>query len=402
MSLATVIHAGIRSSERASIALVLMGGGARTAYQVGVLRAVAAMLLEHPRGGARFPFQVLIGTSAGAINAAFLAAHAQQGGQAFEELARFWRQLRCGDVYRLDVPGWTRYSRLAAVLSLSRHIQKRGALLDNAPLAELLRRGISLEGLEGALRSKTIDALAVSASSYSSGVHWTFCQTANRATFQPWTHPGRRAEFQILGVDHWLASSAIPFLFPAGRLQVDGRDEHFGDGSMRQIAPLSPAMHLGAGKILVIGVGQPERPSLVLGAEEAVPPRGPTLGNMAGHVMASVFHDTLQADVEQTYRVSETFDRLPPEVASALHYKAIEVLALAPSCSLDALAQQHTDELPVALRRALAALGMLKGSGGTLASYLLFEPGFVQSLIALGESDASARRGELMKLIVGD
>lgn len=401
MSLATVIHAGMRSSERASIALVLMGGGARTAYQVGVLRAVAAMLCEHPRGGMRFPFQILIGTSAGAINAAFLAAHAQQGAQAFEELARFWGQLRSGDVYRLDVPVWSRYSRLAAILSLSRHIQKRGALLDNAPLARLLRRGISFDGLEGALRSNAIDALAVSASSYSSGVHWTFCQTASRATFQPWTHPGRRAEFQVLGVEHCLASSAIPFLFPAGRLQVEGRDEHFGDGSMRQIAPLSPAMHLGARKILVIGVGQPERPGLVSGPE-AVPPRGPTLGNMAGHLMASVFHDTLQADVEQTHRVSETFDRLPPEVASALHYKAVEVMALAPSCSLDALAQQHTDELPVAVRHALAALGMLKGSGGSLASYLLFEPGFVHSLMALGKSDAMAQRTDLLKLIVGD
>jgi NTE family protein len=251
------------------------------------------------------------------------------------------------------------------------------------------------------LRSNTIDALAVTGSSYSSGVHWTFCHTASRAEFQGWARPGRRAEYQRLSIDHLMASSAIPFLFPATSLQVDGRQEHFGDGSMRQVTPLSPAMHLGARKILVVGVGQPERPGLGV-AQVAARAAGPTLGSMAGHVMASVFHDTLQADVEQTQRVTQTINSLPPEAAAAMPYRPIDVLAIAPTRSLDALAQQFTSELPASIGDALGALGILKGSGGTLASYLLFEPGFVQSLIEMGESDALAQREELLELILGD
>lgn len=403
MSLDTIIHAGLRQYGRPTVALVLMGGGARTAYQVGVLRALAAMLKAHPGAARSFPFQILIGTSAGAINSAFLASRAMQGLQAFDQLAEFWGRLRSTDVYHLNVPHWARwlrFSRVAVALSLSRHARANGALMDNTPLAEILRKGIPLDGIETALRSNTIDALAVTGSSYTSGVHWTFCHTASHAEFQGWARPGRRAEYQPLTIKHLMASSAIPFLFPATALQVDGREEHFGDGAMRQVTPLSPAMHLGARKILVVGVGQPERPGLVSG-QLATQERGPTLGSMAGHVMASVFHDTLQADVEQTQRVTQTINRLPREAAAAMPYKAIDVLAIAPTRSLDALAQKFTKELPVVIRDALGALGVLKGSGGTLASYLLFEPGFVQSLIAMGEEDAYAQKDELMELILG-
>ncbi|HRF12164.1 MAG: Patatin-like phospholipase [Candidatus Accumulibacter phosphatis] len=400
MSLSTIIHAGMRQYERPPLALVLMGGGARTAYQVGVLRALATLLQSHPGVSRSFPFQILVGTSAGAINAAFLAGRAREGLQAFEELAAFWGRLRSIDVYRLNTRRWLRFSRVALALELSRYIQLRGALLDNTPLAELLRQGISLGNIESALRSKTIDALAVTGSSYTSGVHWTFCQTASRETFQPWTSPGRRAEFQPLTIAHLMASSAIPFLFPATALTVEGREEYFGDGSMRQITPLSPAMHLGAQKILVIGVGQPERSGLaaaLLGTHG----HGPSLGSMAGHVMASVFHDTLQADVEQTRRVAETINGLPQEAVAAMRYKAINVLVMAPTQSLDALALQYTDELPATIQDALSALGMLRGGGGALASYLLFEQGFVQSLMAMGELDATARAAELIELITG-
>lgn len=401
MSLATVIHAGMRQYDRPTIALVLMGGGARTAYQVGVLRALATMLQAHASGARAFPFQILVGTSAGAINATFLAGRAREGLQAFEELAAFWGRLRSTDVYRLSSPRWLRFSRLTLALSLSRHVQARGALLDNTPLEEMLGRGIAFDSIETALQSKAIDALAVTGSSYTSGVHWTFCQTASREAFQPWTRPGRRAEFQRLSTAHLLASSAIPFLFPATALEVEGRREHFGDGSMRQITPLSPAMHLGAQRILVIGVGQPERPGLAAPLPDPAGHR-PSLGSMTGHVMASVFHDTLQADVEQARRVAETINGLPQEALSAMRFKAVDVLAMAPTQSLDALAQRYTGELPATIRDALGALGMLSGGGGALASYLLFEPGFVQSLMAMGEGDALARADQLLELVVGN
>ena len=395
MSLGTIIHAGLVRPSRPLHALVLMGGGARTAYQVGVLQALAAMLQLQAGNDAKFPFQVLVGTSAGALNVAYLASAAMRGLDAFGDLSLFWSKLRCGDVYDLDVPRWVRVSRLATALTLWRRARQNSALLDNMPLVDTLHRRVSLAAIDESLAQKAIDAVAVTASSYTSGVHWTFCHTARDPKQQAWTRPGRRAEFTPLTIEHLMASSAIPFLFPATPLWVDGHPEFFGDGSMRQVSPLSPAMHLGAHRILVVGVGQPQRSSLVTGA--AGPSRGPSLGGIAGHAMASVFHDTLQADVEQAQRVTQTLHQLPREVAAVLPYRSVEVLAIQPTQSLDALATQHAQLLPKSVRRALGGLGALKGGGGgALASYLLFEPSFVQALIALGEQDAYARKAQLL------
>ncbi|MBC5785575.1 patatin-like phospholipase family protein [Ramlibacter sp. USB13] len=390
MSLGTVIHEGLTRPARAR-ALVLMGGGARTAYQVGVLGAMAAMLRLHRAPPERFPFHIVVGTSAGALNAAYLAGAASRGLGAFDELRSFWAGLHCGAVYRLDAPWWVRFSRILAAARLWRHARTRGAILDTMPLVDTLHRRISLAGIEASLQSGALDAVAVTASSYTSGTHWTFCHTRADARHEGWNRPGRRAEFQPLTIEHLMASSAIPFLFPATPLWVDGRREYFGDGSMRQISPLSPAIHLGAREVLVIGVGQPERAGLA-GAPAGVP----GLGAIAGHAMASVFHDTLQADVEQTQRLARTLDELPREVAGVLPYHAIEVLALQPSESLDTLARVHLKLLPAGVQRALGGLGALREGSGSLASYLLFEPAFVQALVALGERDAYAHKDRLL------
>jgi NTE family protein len=396
MSLGTIIHAGLVRPTRPLHALVLMGGGARTAYQVGVLQALAAMLQLQAGAAGKFPFQVLVGTSAGALNVAYLGSAATRGLEAFADLSQFWSKLRSPDVYELDVPVWMRVSRIATALVLWRRTRQRGALLDNMPLVDTLHHAISLAAIDEALAQKAIDAVAVTASSYTSGVHWTFCHTARDPKQESWQRPGRRAEFQPLTIEHLMASSAIPFLFPATPLWVDGHAEYFGDGSMRQVSPLSPAMHLGAHKILVVGVGQPQRSAFVAAAGNGAS-RGPSLGGIAGHAMASVFHDTLQADVEQAQRVTKTLHQLPREVAGVLPYRSVEVLAIQPSQSLDALATQHAQLLPKSVRRALGGLGALKGGGGgALASYLLFEPPFVQALIALGEQDAYARKQELL------
>jgi NTE family protein len=394
MSLDTVIHQGLVRPARPAYGLVLMGGGARTAYQVGVLQALAALLRLQPSAGASFPFQILVGTSAGALNAAFLAANASHGLGAFDELHRFWSGLHSERVYRLEAPMWVGFGRLLAAVKLWGHARSRGAVLDTMPLVDTLHRAISLEGIDAALEAKAISAVAVTASSYTSGVHWTFCHTARDHRRQGWQRPGRRAEFQPLTIEHLMASSAIPFLFPATPLWVDGQREFFGDGSMRQVSPLSPAVHLGAHKVLVIGVGQPQRPGLL--PTQAGPPG---LGAIAGHAMASVFHDTLQADVEQTQRLARTLRELPREIASVLPYRAIEVLAIQPSESLDALARAHVRLLPATVRRALTGLGALHEGGAGLASYLLFEPAFVQALVALGERDAYARKDELLTFL---
>jgi NTE family protein len=392
MSLETIIHAGLTRPDRPVHALVLMGGGARTAYQVGALHALATMLEVQTGGTARFPFRVLVGTSAGALNAAFLAATATRGILAFELLAEFWQQLRSAHVYDLAIPSWMRMSRVTAALGLWRRAQHLGAILDTMPLVNTLHHAISLPGIDEALQTEAIDAVAVTASSYTTGVHWTFCHAGRDRSREVWNRPGRRAAFQPITIEHLMASSAIPFLFPATPLWVDGRREYFGDGSMRQTSPLSSALHLGAHRVLVVGVGQPQRSGLGGSGPAA---RQPTFGAIAGHALASVFHDTLQADVEQAQRVTRTLRQLPREVAGVLPYRNVEVLALQPSQSLDALAQEFIGELPPPIRHVLGALGALRGGGG-MASYLLFEPRFVQALMQLGAQDAYARKPELL------
>jgi NTE family protein len=404
--------------------LVLMGGGARAAYQAGVLQALAALLKErpvqanakfqnsaakeHPAQQGAFPFQVLVGTSAGALNATYLASRAIHGLNGLQGLGEFWHGLHSPLVYHLPDTPMAKFSRWATALGVTLSARKQGAALDSMPLVDTLHRRIQLNNIELALTRGDLKALAVTASSYTTGVHWTFCQTHHLQSQEAWNRPGRRAELQDITIEHLMASSAIPFLFPATPLWVDGNMEFFGDGSMRQSSPLSPAVHLGANKILAIGVGQPQRASLgqqPSSASASSPSKKkPSLGNIAGHAMASVFNDTLLADVEQVQRVNRSIQQLKAHLsehhslalAQTLPFREVEVLAMQPSESLDALAQAHVHELPRPVHRVLEGLGALKGSGASLASYLLFEPGFLRALMALGALDVAQRKDELL------
>ena len=388
--------------------LVLMGGGARTAYQAGVLQALAALIKPPNDKADAFPFQVLVGTSAGALNATYLASRAIDGLAALSGLGEFWQGLHSDLVYHLPDTPMAKFSRWATALGVTLSARKQGAALDSMPLVDTLHRRIALNNIELALSRGDLKALAVTASSYTTGVHWTFCQTHQLASAKAWNRPGRRAELQDITIEHLMASSAIPFLFPATPLWVDGNMEYFGDGSMRQSSPLSPAVHLGANKILAIGVGQPQRRSIDLTSASfqasLSSKQRPSLGNIAGHAMASVFNDTLLADVEQVQRVNQSIQELKNHlsehhgltVAQSLPFREVEVLAMQPSESLDALAQAHVHELPRPVRRVLEGLGALKGSGAGLASYLLFEPGFLRALIALGARDVAMRKEELL------
>ena len=388
--------------------LVLMGGGARTAYQAGVLQALAALIKPPNHKADAFPFQVLVGTSAGALNATYLASRAIDGLAALSGLGEFWQGLHSDLVYHLPDTPMAKFSRWATALGVTLSARKQGAALDSMPLVDTLHRRIALNNIDLALTRGDLKALAVTASSYTTGVHWTFCQTHQLASAQAWNRPGRRAELQDITIEHLMASSAIPFLFPATPLWVDGNMEYFGDGSMRQSSPLSPAVHLGANKILAIGVGQPQRRSMDLSGSsfQASPAskQRPSLGNIAGHAMASVFNDTLMADVEQVQRVNQSIQQLKTHLsehhglalAQSLPFREVEVLAMQPSESLDALAQAHVHELPRPVRRVLEGLGALKGSGAGLASYLLFEPGFLRALMALGAQDVAMRKEELL------
>jgi NTE family protein len=390
--------------------LVLMGGGARTAYQAGALQALAQLLSNqagNPRSAA-FPFQILVGTSAGALNATYLASRAMDGLEALTGLGEFWHGLHSHLVYHLPHTPMARISRWATALGVTLAVRNQGAALDSLPLVDTLHRRIALNNIAQAMQNGQLQALAVTASSYTTGEHWTFCQTSSAQDTLSWSRPGRRAERQDITIEHLMASSAIPFIFPATPLWVDGNMEFFGDGSMRQSAPLSPAVHLGANKILVIGVGQPQRSALgnpAASNQAAVSFRQkPSLGNIAGHAMASVFNDTLLSDVEQVQSVNQTIQQLKrhlsehhqDELARSLPMREVDVLALQPSESLDAMAQAHVHELPKPVHRVLEGLGALKGSGAALSSYLLFEPGFLRALMALGAQDVQRRKDELL------
>jgi NTE family protein len=210
--------------------LVLMGGGARTAYQAGVLQALAELIKPHSGQACAFPFQVLVGTSAGALNATYLASRAIDGLAALKGLGEFWQGLHSHLVYHLPNTPMAQFSRWATALGVTLSARKQGAALDSMPLVDTLHRRIALNNIELALTRGDLKALAVTASSYTTGVHWTFCQTHRLQNTQAWNRPGRRAELQDITIEHLMASSAIPFLFPATPLWVDGNMEYFGEG----------------------------------------------------------------------------------------------------------------------------------------------------------------------------
>ncbi|MCK9283820.1 MAG: patatin-like phospholipase family protein [Rhodocyclaceae bacterium] len=367
-------------------ALVLMGGGARTAYQVGVLDGIAEVIGERHPGN---PFPILVGTSAGAINAAMLAGYAGAWREGVASMRRFWGELDSSRVYEVDrlhvaLGGF----RWLALLALGWLIRSRPrSLLDKSPLTETLERAIRFDDVERAIRDGDLKALAITAFSYSGGRNWTYYQAAQPLLSR--IHHERRNERQTITVNHLLASSAIPFVFAAEPLWTGERQEFFGDGSMRQTDPLSPAIHLGAKKILVVGVGY--HGDARYRSDNAYP----SLGAVAGHSLASVFYSALDADIDQATRITQAVQMLPPEVRKAFPFQPVDILSIMPSASINQLAEEHAASFPRPIWHLLKALGGTRGAGAALTSYLLFEQPFIQALIDLGRKDALAKRAEL-------
>jgi NTE family protein len=369
-------------------ALILTGGGARAAYQVGVLKAVRE-LLPRPEEN---PFPILCGTSAGAINAATLAVFADDFDAGVSNLVEVWEHIRAHHVYRSDPLGvaHTGARWLAAMMLFAR--TSPVSLLDNSPLRRMLARNLDFGRVQENIDNGHLFALAITCSGYSSGQSVSFYQGGPGV--EAWERTQRIGAAMALRVEHLLASAALPFIFPAVKINR----EFFGDGSMRQTAPMSPALHLGADRVFVIGTGRQTTDVARVRSNTY-----PSLAQIAGHALNSIFLDTLYADIVRLQRINRTISLIPRERMGEMRspLRPVEVLVISPSQPLERIAARFVHELPWTVRFLLSGIGAMNRNGSNLASYLLFERGFCSALIELGYRDTLERRKEVLDFFTG-
>ncbi len=361
---------------------MLTGGGARAAYQVGVVKAVRDILGNPVRN----PFPILCGTSAGAINAATLAVFADNFSRGVANLLEVWEHMRCEHVYRTDA--WSILKSGARWLSAMMLFSRNNpvSLLDNEPLRQMLEKNLEFEKIQQNIDSGALYAACVTASGYTSGQSVSFFQGGSG--LEGWERNQRIGAAVPLKLDLLLASAALPFIFPA----IKFNREYFGDGSMRQIAPVSPALHLGADRVLIVGTGR--QTSDQARARSNV---YPSIAQIAGHALNSIFLDSLMVDIERLERINRTVSLIPRGLMSdsTVQLRPVKVLFVTPSQPLERIAARFIHELPASVRFILRPTGALNRSGSNLASYLLFEESFCRALIDLGYQDTAARGAEV-------
>ena len=380
-------------SPTGDLGIVLSGGGARSAYQVGVLRGLARHLPE-------MNFPIVTGVSAGAINAAFLASHPDPMAESAVELSKLWGGLYVENIFQVDPPSlsrdmirWVRLAtRIASGDGLIGH-EIRG-FVDTEPLRRTIQRVAAtvdgeLIGIERNLERGHIKAIALTALNYATGQTITWVQGKD---IVPWTQPHLRSLHTRITVEHVMASSSLPLIFPAVRLG----GAWYGDGGVRLSAPLSPALRLGASRILAISPRYEPSP------EEADRPQiagYPPAAQILSQLLDAVFLDVLDEDVRRLESMNQLIEKLPPEEREG--YRPVDILIVRPSVDLGKLAVAYEPCLPENFRRLARALGAQESSTSDFLSMLMFQPDYLERLMEIGEADAETRMDEIRELVKG-
>lgn len=367
--------------------LILPGGGARAAYQIGVLKALSDLLPVRSSN----PFPIVVGTSAGAINATALAIFAHRYKVAVGNLERVWRNFEVPQVFESDAITMFR-SGLRWVMSAVSGgwlLPPPPSLLNNAPLRVLLQNNFDFTRIDHSIDDGHLEALAISAASYSNSRSVFFFQS--RPDKKPWTRVRHAGEPAAITLDHLMASVAVPFLFPA----VNMGHEFYGDGSMRQSSPFSPAIHLGADRVIVVATRTGDKQN------SFVPLRGPSFGQIFGYMLDALFSDGLYADFERMSQINKIVKQIGPVEINGVTMRAIEMLVIMPSKDLSEIARKHIHYLPRSLRVLLRSMGALNSSGSELMSYIMFQSAYTRELIELGYQDAMAQSHKIIDFMQG-
>ena len=376
--------------NRPKVGLVLSGGGARGAYQAGVIKGISDICRE---AGIEQPFPIITGVSAGAINAAYLASQADDFSLGADKMVAMWRRLTADQVFRTDALSAGRSGlKFMTDALLGAFYRKKFArsLLDTAPLRKLLDATIPFEKIDQNLKAGHLSALGITAMNYSNSTSIAFVQSENE--FPMWERSRRRSEKAWISSDHVMASAALPLFFPP----VLVGDEHFGDGTLRNTAPLSPAIHLGADRLLVVSVRRPD--GLTPPPIQAIEP---SVARVAGVVLNAVLLDAIDVDMERMSRINQTISYVPENTRTSVSLKKVDYLWLRPSLDIGNLAGDLFDRLPSVIKYLVGGLGSSR-EASEMTSYLLFDPDFCGLLVETGIQDVMSSRDEILKFLTGE